>query len=59
MVRRKYLAQQAATFLKFAKATRDPDVAAGLLDKAARLAAEFEKARDASPKAPDVEQPQD
>jgi hypothetical protein len=58
MVRRNYLAQQAATFLKFAKATRDPDVAAGLLDKAARLAAEIEEAPDASPRAPDVEQPE-
>jgi len=59
MVRRKYLAQQAATFLKFAQATRDPDVAAGLLDKAARMAAEIEDVPDASPKAPDVEQEHD
>ena len=29
---KKYLAEQAATFLKFAKATVDPDVAAGFLE---------------------------
>ena len=37
---KKYLTEQAATFLKFAMATTDPDVAAGLLDKAADLPAQ-------------------
>jgi hypothetical protein len=57
MAGKKYLQDQAATLLKFAKATIDPDVAAGLLDKAADLTAKSEKAPDASPRAPDVEQP--
>ena len=48
---KKYLTEQAATFLKFAKATTDPDVAAGFLDKAADLSARSEAA-------PDVEQPE-
>ncbi|WP_283807424.1 hypothetical protein [Bradyrhizobium jicamae] len=38
-------------------ATTDPDVAAGFLDKAADLSARSEKAPDASPRPPDVEQP--
>ena len=54
---KKFLAEQAATFLKFAKASTDPDVAAGFLDKAADLSARSEKAPDASPQAPDVERP--
>jgi hypothetical protein len=54
---KKYLAEQAATLLKFAKASTDPYVAAGFLDKAADLSARSEKAPDASPQAPDVEQP--
>jgi hypothetical protein len=54
---KKYLTEQAATFLRFAKATTDPDVAARCLDKAADLSARSKAAPDASPKAPDVEQP--
>jgi hypothetical protein len=54
---KKYLMDQAATLLKFARATTNPDVAAGLLDKAADLSAKSEEARDASPQAPDVERP--
>ena len=53
---KKYLAEQAATFLKFAKATTDPDLAAGFLDKAVALSARSEEAPDASPRPPDVEQ---
>jgi hypothetical protein len=55
---KKYLADQAATLLKFAKATTDPDVTAGLLDKAADLKAKLEEVPDTSPRAPDVEQPE-
>jgi hypothetical protein len=55
---KKYLTEQAATFLRFAKATTDPDVAARCLDKAADLSARSKAAPDASPKAPDVEQPE-
>lgn len=54
---KKYLTEQAATFLRFAKAATDPDIAAGFLDKAADLSARSEAAPDASPQAPDVEQP--
>lgn len=56
---KKYLAEQAATFLKFAKATTDPDLAAGFLDKAVALSARSEEAPDASPRPPDVEQSKD
>jgi hypothetical protein len=52
----KYLLDQAALLLKFARATTDPDVAARLLDKAADLSAKSEQVPDASPAAPDVEQ---
>jgi hypothetical protein len=38
-------------------ASTDPDVAAGFLDKAADLSARSKQAPDASPQAPDVEQP--
>jgi hypothetical protein len=55
---KKYLTEQAALLLKFAKATTDPDKAARLLDKAADLSAKVKQAPDPSPQAPDVEQPQ-
>lgn len=55
---RKYLTEQAATLLRFAKATTNPDVAAGLLSKAADLSAKSEEAPDASPQAPEVERPE-
>jgi len=52
---KKYLTEQAATCLKFAMASADPDVAAGFLEKAADLQARSQKAPDASPRPPDVE----
>lgn len=55
---KKYLTEQAATLLRFAKATTDPDIAAGYLAKAADLSARSKAAPDASPTAPDVEQPE-
>jgi hypothetical protein len=55
---KKYLNEQAATLLGFARTTTDPQVAARLLDKAADLSARSNAAPDASPRAPDVEQPQ-
>lgn len=55
---KRYLTEQAATLLKFAKATTNPDVAAGLLDKAAELSSKSEQVPDASPEAPDIEQPE-
>jgi len=57
MVGKKYLADQAATLLKFAKTTTDPSVAVRLLDKAADLTAKMEEVPDPSPQAPDVERP--
>jgi hypothetical protein len=58
MASKKYLIEQAALLLKFARATAAPDVAMGFLDKAADLTAKSEQALDASPQAPDVLQPQ-
>jgi hypothetical protein len=55
---KKYLTEQAALLLRFAKATTNPDVAAGLLHKAADLSAKSEQAPDASPGAPDVATPE-
>jgi hypothetical protein len=57
MAGKKYLMEQAATCLKFAMASADPDVAAGFLEKAADLKARSRQAPDASPHAPDVEPP--
>jgi hypothetical protein len=59
MPHRKYLIRQATSLLRFAKQTRDPDVASVLLAKAA----DFNEQRndhppakmDVSPRAPDVE----
>lgn len=57
MAGKTYLAEQAATLLKFAKATTDANVAAGLLSKAAELSSKSEEAPEASIQAPDVQQP--
>ena len=57
MAGREYLARQAATLLKFAKATTDPKMAAGLVEKAAELKSQVDEAPDKSPQAPDVESP--
>ena len=53
---KKYLATQAATLLKYAQATTDPEIAGALVKKAADLSAKREEALDTSPQAPDVEQ---
>jgi hypothetical protein len=56
---RLYFTRQAASLLKFAKATSNPELAAVLVQKAADLNAEIEHPRrlaeDKSPVAPDVE----
>jgi hypothetical protein len=54
---KQYFARQAAILLKFAKATTDPKVAAGLVEKAAELRSQVDEAPDKSPQAPDVESP--
>ena len=58
MVGRQYLTRQATTLLNFAKTVSDPNVAAGLVEKAADLKSRVDepKRSDMSPRAPDVEQ---
>jgi hypothetical protein len=57
VVGRRYLAQQAATLLKFARATTDPELAAGLIEKVVALQSQVQAIQrpDPSPQAPDVE----
>ena len=57
MVGREYLTRQATTLLKFAKTVTDPNVAAGLVEKAAELRSQADEPNrpDKSPRAPDVE----
>ena len=58
MIGRDYFARQAAFLLNFAKATKDPNVAAGLIEKAADLNLQVDElgARPSpSPLAPDVQ----
>ena len=58
MVGRSYLTRQATTLLKFAKSTRNPELAAVLIEKAADLKSQVDETMpsDPSPLAPDVEQ---
>jgi len=55
VVGRQYLTRQATTLLKFAKTVADPNIAAGLLEKAADLKSQVDDSPDKSPHAPDVE----
>ncbi|SRR5260370_20035940 len=60
VVDRQYLVRQALTLLKFGKATSDPNVAAGLIEKAADLKSQVDETSaplDLSPLAPDIEPP--
>jgi hypothetical protein len=56
---RRYLIRQAASLLRFAKETRNPDVATVLVAKAADFNERIDKPTlpktDVSPRAPDVE----
>jgi hypothetical protein len=54
---KQYLERQAALLLKFAKSTSDPQIAAGLVEKAAELKSQVDSALDQSLRAPDVESP--
>ncbi len=58
MIGRQYLTRQAMTLLKFAKTTSDPNIAAGLLDKAADLKSKVDESAvpDLTPGPPDVDQ---
>jgi hypothetical protein len=54
--RKEYLTRQATTLIKFAKATTDPQIVAGLVEKAADLKSRLdEETIDRSPRAPDVQ----
>jgi hypothetical protein len=58
VIGRNYFERQAATLLKFAKSTNDPQLAAVLIDKAADLKSQVDEAPntpDQSPRAPGVE----
>jgi len=57
MVSRNYFTRQAATLLKLAKSTNDPELIAALVEKAAELKNQSDETRpppDQSPRAPDV-----
>ena len=58
MTSKEYLARQATTLMKFAKSTKDPNVSALLVDKAADLKSKLDEtilSPDLSPQAPDME----
>jgi hypothetical protein len=57
VIGRQYFVRQAATLLKFAKSTKNPDLAAVLVEKAADLKSQVDElpAPDPSPQALDVE----
>jgi hypothetical protein len=57
VVGKQYLTRQATTLLKFANTVTDPNVAAGLVEKAADLKSRLDEsnAADKGARAPDVE----
>jgi hypothetical protein len=56
VIGRLYFVRQAKTLLAFARSTRDPKLAAVLVERAADLTAKAEEPRrDVAPHAPDVE----
>ena len=57
MIGRLYFVRQAATLLKFAKSTANPELSAVLIEKAADLKSRMDEttAKDRSHRAPDVE----
>ena len=58
MVGRHYFVRQAATLLRFARSTSDPQLAAALVEKAADLKSQVDETippPDPSPRAPDVQ----
>jgi hypothetical protein len=57
VIGKQYFVRQAATLLKFAKSTKNPDLAAVLVEKAADLKSKVDEspAPDSSPQALDVE----
>ena len=60
MISRNYFVRQAATLLRFAQSTHDPNVAAALVEKAADLKSQMDATSlpsDVTPLAPDVVPP--
>ncbi len=60
VIGKQYLVRQAAILFGLAKATRDPEISAALLDKAADLKSQVDgpgTSPDLTPRAPDVEPP--
>jgi hypothetical protein len=60
VIGRRYFARQAATLLKFANSTTNPQLAAVLVEKAAHLKSQVDETDpppDQSPRPPDVETP--
>jgi hypothetical protein len=60
VIGRQYFVRQATTLLKFAKSTSDPKVAAAVMEKAAELKSQGDRAlppADLTPLAPDIEPP--
>ena len=57
MLGRPYFTRQAATLLRFAKSTSNPELAATLIERAADLKAQIDEDQrpDPTPLAPDVE----
>ncbi len=58
MIGRQYFARQATTLLKFANSTTNAQLAAVLVEKAAKLKSQVDETSpppDQSPRAPDVE----
>jgi hypothetical protein len=58
MIGRRYWTRQAMTVLKFATLTKNPELAAVLIEKAAELKSQVDDTsppKDVSPRAPDVE----
>jgi hypothetical protein len=58
VIGRLYFARQAATLLRFARSTNDPQLAAVLIEKAADLKSQVDDvipAPDKGPRAPDVQ----
>ena len=58
MIGRNYFIRQATVLLKLAQSTRDPNLAATLIDRAAKIKSQIDDtpaAMDQSPHAPDVE----
>jgi hypothetical protein len=59
VIGRLYFVRQAATFLKFAQSTANPELSAVLIEKAVELKSRVDGAADHSLRAPDVEPEKD